>query len=124
MWTMSLTTKSSHHSNNDQCLGLKISAMFLVFLIFVWSSFWGMILFPTFGSLCTLQPSTLTKQTKRLNKADEEPGCETGNLLVVLHEEANKTFSFHRMFESFFFSGRWKVSQEVCRFFLWHFFLS
>ena len=100
---MSLTTKSSHHSNNDQCLGLKISAMFLVFLIFVWSSFWGMILFPTFGSLCTLQPSTLTKQTKRLNKADEEPGCETGNLLVVLHEEANKTFSFHRMFESFFF---------------------
>ena len=25
------------------------------------------------------------------SEADEEPGCETGNLLVVLHEEAKKT---------------------------------
>ena len=38
MWTMTLT-KYCHHPNNDQCLGLKISAMFLVFVIFVWSFF-------------------------------------------------------------------------------------
>lgn len=48
-------------------------------------------------------------------EADEEPGCETGNLLVVLHEEAKKTFSFHWMMERFFFVQKVEISFRTCR---------